>query len=141
MSRNQLVDDILKFMPLMHKKIFREVHKRGLSKQQMGLMFTIKNHGGKPMKFFCEKLMISKPNLTTAINKLINDGFVERKNDDNDRRVINLFITDEGIEFLDYHMKLVKGDLLKKLEVLSDEDIETLLRNFEEMHSIFNKLI
>lgn len=140
MDRDILIDYILNFMPLIHKKIIKRSHGCKMSRQQMWLLFTIKNHNGKPMKYYCEKLMISKPNLTTVSNKLIEEGLLERKTDNNDRRIINLYITEKGIEFLDEHMKTVKEDMSKRLEVLNDEDVKTLNKNFQEIKSIFSKL-
>lgn len=140
MNRDKLLDYILNFMPLLHKKMFRKNHGYKMSKHQMGILFRIKNENGKPMKYYCEKLMISKPNLTTVVNKLIEEGLLERKTDENDRRIINLYITDAGEKFIETQMDIVKKDMLKKLEVLNDEDIDKLIKNFEEMKSIFSKL-
>lgn len=140
MDRDKLIEYILNFMPLLHKKLFKEFHGYEVSRQQMGLLFTIKKENGRPMKYYCKKMMISKPNLTTVSNKLIEEGLLERKTDENDRRIINLFITEKGEEFIITHRKIVKKDMLKRIDVLSDEDIEKLNRNFEEMKDILSKL-
>lgn len=140
MNRDKLLDYILSFMPLLHKKLFKEHHGYKMSRHQMGILFSIKKENGKPMKHYCEKLMISKPNLSTVVNKLIEEDLLERKTDKKDRRIINLYITDAGEKLLTTQMDIVKKDMLNKLEVLSDDDIEKLIKNFEEMKSIFSKL-
>lgn len=140
MDRDKLVEYILNFMPLLHKKLFREFRGYEMSRQQMGLLFNIKKENGRPMKYYCEKMMISKPNLTTVSNKLIEEGLLERKTDENDRRIINLFITEKGEEFIISHRKIVKKDMLKRIDVLSNEDVKKLNRNFEEMKDILSKL-
>lgn len=140
MERDKLLEYIWRFMPLLHKKLFKHFHGYEMSRQQIRLLATIKENDGKPMKCYGKKLMISKPNLTTAVNKLIDEAMVERKTDDSDRRKINLFITKKGEELLSAHKEIMKKDMLKRLEVLSDEDIKKLNKNFEEMQSIFSKL-
>lgn len=140
MDRDKLLEYILGLMPLLNKKLFKDFQKIGISRQQMRLVFTIKNENGRPMKYYCEKLLISKPNLTTISNKLIEKGLLERRIDKTDRRIINLLITDKGEEFLVECKKKIKEFMLNKIEVLSDKDIKTLNKNFEQMEAIFSKL-
>ncbi len=63
---------------------------------KMQLLGLIREANGMPMKYYGETLYISKPNLTKMINRLIECGFVERKNDEEDRRIIKIFMTDKG---------------------------------------------
>lgn len=46
-------------------------------------------------------LKIDKTSTTKAIQKLEKEGYVERKKDINDRRVIRLYVTGKGLEFYD----------------------------------------
>lgn len=140
MERERLIHYIFNFMPLLHKKLFKKFHGFEISKQQMHLLFAINNNNGNPMKYYGEKLMISKPNLSTVVNKLIQEELIERKNDVSDRRVINLYITDKGKDFLITHRKAAKKNMLKKLGVLTDEDVKKLNHHFKEIESIFSKL-
>lgn len=139
-DRDKLLEYILSFMPLLHKKLFKEFHLHGMPRQQMALLRRIKEENGKPMKYYCEKLIISKPNLSTVVNKLVDEGFIERKIDINDRRIINLFITKKGENYFLSHKEKVKKDMLCKLQSLSDEDIKKLNNNFEQIKTIFSKL-
>lgn len=47
-----------------------------------------------------EFLNISQPNATYRINKLIKKGFLRKTNDDNDKRIYRLQVTDK---FMDYY--------------------------------------
>ncbi len=140
MERDKLLGYIFDFMPILHKKLFKGVHGMSVSRQQIKLLFLIKKNNGKPMKFYVEKLMISKPNLTKVVNKLIREGYIIREHDASDRRNINLYITKEGEGLLAFHMKEMKRNMLNRLEVLEDEDVLRLNRCFEEMVSILSKL-
>lgn len=140
MNREALMDDIFDFVPLIHKKIFREIQGYDITKHQIRFMLKVLKENGKPMKHYCDCLMISKPNLTTLTNKLIEDGLLERKTDEKDRRVINIYITNKGEEYLNAIRKKVKKDMLTRFSVLSDEEINKLDRSFKEIKGILNKL-
>lgn len=138
-DRERLIEYIFSFMPLLHKKLFMGMHHKK-EMHRMRFLRMINNHNGEQMKFFGERLIISKPNLTKLCDRLIDEGFIERKSSDEDRRVIHLYITDKGKKIVEDHRQEVRRDMLKKLETLSDEDIQTLNKNFSEVESIISKL-
>lgn len=46
-------------------------------------------------------LKIDKTSTTKAIQKLEKEGYIQRKKDINDKRVIRLYVTEKGLEFYD----------------------------------------
>lgn len=139
MSRDKLIENIFKVMPLFNKKLFKDF-RHNKSIHQMQLVFCIYENNGKPMKYFCDKLMIPKSHLSKIVNRLIEDELIERKIDENDRRVINLYITKKGEEKLKEHHKVVKSNVKAKLEKLDNNDIKILSKNLEEIEIILKKL-
>lgn len=138
-ERVALVKQIFSFMPMIHRKFFRGMHmKKSMYKLQ--LLGAIFNKNGMPMKYYGELLFISKPNLTKMVNRLIEDAYVERKHDENDRRVIKIFITEEGKAFIEEHKRVMRNKMLERLEGLSDEEITALSHHFEEVEKILDKL-
>lgn len=79
-----------------------------------------------------EKLNVSKPNVTTLIERMVKKGFVERKS--TDRRSINAVITKEG-------QKILKSILPK------DNELSSSLLNFldenekSNLYNLISKLI
>jgi DNA-binding MarR family transcriptional regulator len=134
-----LIQSILEFFPLINEKIFKDMKYKN-SFHQMRLVGMLENDNGKPMKYFCEKLMIPKSNLTKVANRLIEEGLIERKRDEKDRRIINLYITEKGEEELDKHKQFIKDNIKIKLKELSDEDIKKLISDFEDIEEILNRL-
>jgi len=61
-----------------------------------------------------KQLIIAKQNMTTLIDRLMNDGLVERRYDTKDRRIINILITEKGIQFLKESMLDLKK-IVKKI--------------------------
>lgn len=140
MNREKLVQQMLQFMPQMHKKIFKDFHKGLLTKEQMGLMFCLQRHGKRPMHFFGEHLMISKPNLSVLVKKLEGEGLVERIPNEEDRREIYIDITNHGRNFLKRHQEEVKKILLERFEVFSDGEVDELTQMFERIQEIMERL-
>lgn len=139
-NRNQTIEYLLNYMPLFHKKIFRQVHFNKPPRQHLQLLLHIKKDSGKPMHYYGQKLLISKPNMTTLADKLIKEGLLKRQTDVNDRRIINLMITPKGENFLEFHKSNLKKLIIKRLEVLKDKDMQKLNDSFEEIQNIFSKL-
>ena len=139
-NRNQTIEYLLSYMPLFHKIFFRQVHLNKPPRQHLQLLSHIKKNNGKPMCHYGQKLLISKPNMTTLANKLIKEGLLKRQAGENDRRIINLMITPKGEKFLEFHKNQLKKIIIKRLEVLEDKDIEKLNDSFEEIQKIFSKL-
>jgi len=139
-DRNQTIEYLLSYMPLFHKKIFRQVYFNKPPRQHLQLLLHIKKDRGKPMRYYGQKLLISKPNMTTLADKLIKEGLLKRQTDENDRRIINLMITPKGEKFLEFHKSHLKKLIIKRLEVLKDKDIQKLNDSFEEIQIIFSKL-
>ncbi len=65
---------------------------------------------------------------------------MERQTDEKDRRIINLTITPKGEKFLEFHKSHLKKLIVKRLEVLKDEDMQKLNDSFEKIRIIFSKL-
>jgi DNA-binding MarR family transcriptional regulator len=65
---------------------------------------------------------------------------LKRQTDKNDRRVIHLLITPKGEEFLESHKRNLKKSIIKRLEILEDEDIQKLNDSFEKIQKVFSKL-
>jgi DNA-binding MarR family transcriptional regulator len=139
-DRNQTIEYLISYMPLFHKKILRDVRFDKIPKQHLQLLIHIKKDNGNPMHYYSQKLFISKPNMTVLANKLIKESLLKRQTDKNDRRVIHLLITPKGEEFLESHQRNLKKSIIKRLEILEDEDIQKLNDSFEKIQKVFSKL-
>jgi len=140
LDREKLAENLLNFLPAMFKKLMRVHPTFEMPKQQMGLLFHISKENRKPMSYYSEKMMVPKPNLTVIADKLINDGFVERAFDSNDRRVIILALTKKGEEYINENIKRIKGEMMERLDSFNDKDIERLNELILEMKEIFDRL-
>lgn len=140
MNKEKLVENIMTSGFLMYKRLSNGIKSPGIPRHQFELLYSICLENGKPMKYFGEKLMISKPNLTVMADRLIEDGLAERLFDPEDRRVILLSVTQKGQEFLNEQVKKIKEEMTKSFDLLSEEDALRLNEILDEMKNIFNKL-
>jgi len=140
---NKMVDDLYLFFPLFRKRLFK--HKKRFNQTKMPhsyyhVLKILDIRGDLPMSEIGRKVHISKSNMTSLIDKLVENELAERLPDKNDRRVINISITDKGKDILkDWRMYSTK-EIKKNLSVLSDEDLETFYQSVENIKDILLKL-
>jgi len=85
-----------------------------------------------------QKLLIRGPQMTYLIDNLVDQGMVERVPDPNDRRVINIVLTDKGRKILESHEKTIIDSISANLSALSEDELKELstsLRSLKEMLS------
>lgn len=83
---------------------------------------------------------VSKPNLTTMIDRLCADGLVERSADPNDRRIVNVALTEEGMNFLKRHKEEVAKFIEGRLSLLDDPDLEKLKDALDDLVDILHAI-
>jgi len=72
----------------------------------------------------------SSPGTVTAVvNTLVRDGFVERRPDETDRRVVRLYITEQGRAVVTYYVTQAAPKWRKALDFV-DKDTEAVVRQF-----------
>lgn len=96
----------------------------GVSQQQFNILRILKG-AGKPIKMqtLKERMLERSPNATRLMDKLVDKELIERLPCPNDRRVVHINITAQGLALLNTIDLDEKDDLLKKL---SDEEAKQL---------------
>jgi DNA-binding MarR family transcriptional regulator len=140
MDKLKIIENIQDTMPVIHKKILAGIAMEGMTNHQTRLLIMIRKVEGKPMKFYGNKMMMNKSNFSNLVESLIVEEFVIRNKSEEDRRVVNLFITDKGMEFCNTYNSHIKGYLIGKIDVLTDEELETLEESFKNIKRILEKI-
>jgi DNA-binding MarR family transcriptional regulator len=65
----------------------------GLGRAQQGVLQVLIRNDGIDMKTLAERLEVSQPSATVAVDPLVEKGLVERVRDGNDGRVTRVFLT------------------------------------------------
>lgn len=92
------------------------------------------------MHEYGKKLCISKPNLTKLVGELEKKQWVRKEQSRDDKRVIHIYITEEGEACLKKQYRKMKERVLESTDRLTDEEVETLVDNFQTIHAILSKL-
>lgn len=75
---------------------------------------------------FVDTLSITKPQMTSLLDKLIELGYVNRTNDQDDRRRVYISITKEGKSITSKINDAINNLLDNRLIILSETELETL---------------
>ncbi|MDD5313015.1 MAG: MarR family transcriptional regulator [Dehalococcoidia bacterium] len=86
------------------------------------------------------RLGISKPNVTSLVDRLIELGYAERRPDASDRRVINIAVTEKGRRFIANRKRQARNSIKRYLAVLQPAEIEDLAVALESFRKIISKI-
>lgn len=128
---------------LLHKKILKpEEFMKGfpIPPSHAKVIFFLSQKGPSPVSAIGKELCISKSNMTPIIDKLLEDGYVNRYEDPKDRRILRIEVTEKARETFKLKRDFAIKALINKLSELNDEDIANLGDALETFHHILNKL-
>lgn len=127
----------------LHKNTFNRDHlvkHSCLPPSHVKVIFTLSHTGPLSLSHLANTMGISKPNITPIIDKLIQDGFVNRYEDPNDRRILRVELTEKANELHKFQTEKYKAMLLPKLSNLSSEDLDLLDHSLNKIMPIICKL-
>lgn len=90
--------ELLSAFMRLQKSLFR-FHCCGVTHTMMGALVHIRDlDGGEgvPMAVIAQRMRVSKPAVTRTVQQLVEQGLVVRREDEFDRRAVNLSLTQEG---------------------------------------------
>ncbi len=77
-----------------------------LNKSQASILLALQNSEVLSQKELARRLNVTPPSITSAIQKMEKTGFIKRKPDESDQRVMRLGLTEKGAGCID-HVKRV----------------------------------
>lgn len=140
-TTEKLLDSFMRFKRLHWKKPPVE----GLKHSEMVMLFSIHKQSdtqgcGIKMSELSKSLKIALPTATQLVNSLENEGYVERRQDKNDRRAVRITLTDKGNSII----KKASEDLFSSFEGLVDylgeEKSLELTELMSEVFTYFNEI-
>ncbi|MBO8157532.1 MAG: MarR family transcriptional regulator [Bacillaceae bacterium] len=113
----------------------RKVH-QDLTSDQFATLRFIQYHQPCTSSRIAEEFSIGKSSVTAQINRLFKMGYITRKRDEKDRRVVYLSLTKKGeelIHMINENLYDVLGDILSNFK---DEEIQTFIKLYEKFAKI-----
>ncbi|BBI36312.1 MarR family transcriptional regulator [Cohnella abietis] len=111
-----------------------------LTRSNLEVLFVLFELRRTSVTDLCNRLCISRPNMTPLINKLVQHDWVERQTSSEDRRVIQIAITTKGDQFCKEIHELLLSQIKLRLESLETEDLIELKRCMDSLKSIAKKI-
>ena len=140
---NNISSDLLELVFLLSARIFNPSQMaKGMPipHSHMKVIFHLMMSGPCPVSKIANDLIISKPNMTPIIDNLISEGYVNRYNDPNDRRVIMIEVTEKAHAFFNENRLKLKNLLFEKISVLGNDDLEKLRALLPEFSKVIEKI-
>lgn len=104
------------------------------------VMFYLRHKNSCSISKIAQVLQISKPNMTPIIDKLIQEGLVNRYNDPSDRRILRIELTEKAHDFFKKQEEKVKERLMEKISSLEASDLENLDLTIDKFVTLVDKL-
>jgi len=103
-----------------------------LSTEQFNVLRILRGQKGVPASLSCvqERMICKMSNTTRLVDKLITKGMVQRSVCENNRRKVDIVITQKGMDTLaqlDEPMKELNNSIIKNLSVQETETLNNLL--------------
>lgn len=131
----ELFNDVLKI----EEQSLKDGPISDLSITEIHTLEAIGMYDEKTMSEVAQNLKITVGTLTTAINKLIKKGYVERKRIEEDRRVVLIKLTKKGKLAYRLHDKFHKDMVNTAIEGLREEEEEVLISALNSINEFLKK--
>lgn len=85
--------------------------------------------------------LVKMPSMTEMVDKLVKDGILERTRDANDRRVVNVYLTDKGKKIHKEFVDQRRRELCNLFGKLNGKDQADLVKALKKVSVILKKVI
>ncbi|BCS93718.1 MAG: MarR family transcriptional regulator [Metallosphaera javensis (ex Sakai et al. 2022)] len=133
MMQRKLDVEVLVRISRVYRAVKREFNRRleshGLNYIDFLILMTVKE-SPKSMVYLAKEVLMTQAGITAAIDRLEEKGLVKRERDREDRRIINVQITDLGVKATEEAMQIYEemaSELMKDLSVEEKERLIALL--------------
>lgn len=134
MNKEELIQSVIEYLYKSQRPGLNASWKEfGLSHAQVGMLYLLHYHNGASVKQAADYLGVSKSAATQLLDPLADKGLVIRSNDQKDRRVVRLHLTDEGKVVLKKLAKNKFAGLRAALENLTDNELKQLQKLHKKM--------
>lgn len=114
-----------------------DVRHSELSMPQFDILCTLGGTRGMTFTELGERTLIYKTTLTGVVDRLESKGLVARRPCERDRRCIYVLLTTEGERLYRELYPTHKANLRRRLESLSDEEMDEALRLLRRIRNLF----
>ncbi|MEO5964297.1 MAG: MarR family transcriptional regulator [Candidatus Limnocylindrales bacterium] len=138
--RSELLDELVAHSPAATMRYMRRWPGGALSLVHIHVMTVLDEDGPVAMRSLAESLDVSQASATGIVDRMEQRGLVERRRDDEDRRVVRVALTELGRTTIGGMATERRELLLEVLEDLTDEELSGFLLGARAMRRARERL-
>ncbi len=110
----------------------------GLSLQQFNIMRILRGRGDQPstIKLLTERMLDKMSNASRLVDKLKEKGYVERKECPEDRRRVDILITDAGLDIIERASQAVEQSRDFSFNSLTEDEADQLSHLLDKLRGV-----
>jgi MarR family transcriptional regulator, organic hydroperoxide resistance regulator len=112
---------------LLYQAFYERFSDRAMTPAMFSALLAVRRNPGIRHGALADALLIQRPNMTTLINRLDRDGFLERRFAAGDRRSVELHLSAKGEKAVDRIQALMEAHDARETAALTDKERKTLL--------------
>ena len=93
---------------------------------------------GNNMTTIAKKMKITVGSLTTSMNSLVKKHYVERNRSEEDRRIVNITLTEKGIKAYKHHEEFHEKMSQAAISEMSEDEVKVLLKSLNNLSKFFH---
>ena len=122
-----ILDELVSHSPAQAMHNMRHWPGGRLSLVHLNVLFILEADGPLPMRGLAEAMDVSQASATGIVDRMEQRGLVERQRDDEDRRVVRVAITDEGLQLVASMANERREHLVQMLGEFTDDELAAFL--------------
>jgi DNA-binding MarR family transcriptional regulator len=130
-----VVDELSSWNPREFMGMFKRLHKGALSLIHLNVLIELDLNGPMAMGRLAEILEVSVASTTGIVDRMEKRGFVERRHDEGDRRVVLVHLTQAGQDVFTSIEERRRLGLGKLLESLTEDELTGLLKGHRALRA------
>ncbi|MDT4050312.1 MarR family transcriptional regulator [Staphylococcus arlettae] len=121
------------------EKIVREdVKQYGLNITEFAVLELLYNKGDQPIQRIRERVLIASSSISYVVDKLEEKGCVTRIRNQQDKRIINASLTQQGRHIMDEIFPKHAETIQSTFSILTDEELQTLQNTLKKLSAPTN---
>jgi DNA-binding MarR family transcriptional regulator len=141
-SIDKIIENLIYLHPLLSKSLTRSIKsKTNLNPGSLYILGMLSKYEILSMSEIGCKLSMPKPHVTAQVDKLIAEEMVERLFDPNDRRIINIQLTEKGKEDFIEIKQQVSQDMRERIEKLDKQKLSILSNTTQIVRDILSEIL
>lgn len=125
---------IFRTADVLHHAVERSLAAFGISQEQFNVLRILRGAGdsGLPTLEISDRMISRSPNITRLLDRLEAKGLVRRRRPKEDRRVVIVSITTQGLDLLT-HLDDVVDRVFDKFPAISSAHLETMIKALDKI--------